>query len=227
MDYPHYLLAERGLSLSDNAPIQPGETKDIAVTSQDARWDTERLSGLANDVDSSFAGVISFSTPSGTSYRTEVGGGVITQGEGTTQKQPPDRTLNIYYATNRDADQSGIRLNYTSKSADKLSFGIMQVHVPDNHRKGQVEYDPNFKLMSIQFKRDDLIEQEYMQHNFVIRGMVPLERSAFIALLGEDNRDTALVFVHGYNNSFSNGAFRLAQIVWDGQLWGSIPVLFS
>jgi len=76
-DYPDYLLADRGLSLSDNSPIQPGETKDLAVTVQDARWDTERLSGLAYDVDSSFAGVLFFYTQSGTRYPMEVGGPVI------------------------------------------------------------------------------------------------------------------------------------------------------
>ena len=77
VDYPDYLLAERGLTLSDNAPIQPGETKELAITVQDARWDTERLSGLAYDVDSSFAGVLFFYTASGTRYPMEVGGSVI------------------------------------------------------------------------------------------------------------------------------------------------------
>jgi methane/ammonia monooxygenase subunit B len=51
VDYPDYLLAEKGLSVSDNTPIQPGEIKDITITIQDSRWDTERLSGLAYDVD--------------------------------------------------------------------------------------------------------------------------------------------------------------------------------
>jgi len=77
VEYPDYLLADRGLSLSDNSPIAPGETKDIAVTIQDARWDTERLSGLAYDVDSSFAGVLFFFSPSGARYPMEVGGAVI------------------------------------------------------------------------------------------------------------------------------------------------------
>jgi methane/ammonia monooxygenase subunit B len=77
VEYPDYLLADRGLSLSDNAPIAPGETKDVSVTIQDARWDTERLSGLAYDVDSSFAGVLFFFSPSGARYPMEVGGAVI------------------------------------------------------------------------------------------------------------------------------------------------------
>ena len=75
--YPDYLLADRGLSLNDNSPIAPGETRDVAVTVQDARWDTERLSGLAYDVDSSFAGVLFFFSPSGARYPMEVGGPVI------------------------------------------------------------------------------------------------------------------------------------------------------
>ena len=103
------MLADRGLSLSANSPIAPGETRDVAVTIQDARWDTERLSGLAYDVDSSFAGVLFFFSPSGARYPMEVGGSVIPEFsdsnkstlEATTQKRPIDRTIDIYYATNR------------------------------------------------------------------------------------------------------------------------------
>jgi hypothetical protein len=135
------------------------------------------------------------------------------------QKQPTDRTLNIYYATNRVPDQSTIRINYTGDRAKTLSFGVMQVRVPDNHHSGNVEYDPN--LINIK------IERAYMADNFVVRGITSFERSKFVEFLHEDNRDTALVFVHGYHNSFDEGAFRLAQIVWDGQLWGLVPVLFS
>ncbi|WP_051335753.1 bacterial ammonia monooxygenase, subunit AmoB [Methylocapsa acidiphila] len=77
VDYPEYILAERGLSLSDNAPIAPGETKELTVKVQDARWDTERLADLAYDVDSSFAGLMFFFTPSGARYEVETGGPVI------------------------------------------------------------------------------------------------------------------------------------------------------
>jgi methane/ammonia monooxygenase subunit B len=77
VEYPDYLLAERGLTLSDASPIQPGETRDVSITIQDARWDTERLSGLAYDVDSSFAGLLFFFSPSGERYAVEAAGPVI------------------------------------------------------------------------------------------------------------------------------------------------------
>lgn len=66
-----------------------------------------------------------------------------------------------------------------------------------------------------------------MEYNFVLRGITSFERDEFIEFLRGDKRDTALVFGHGYRNSFDDGAFRLAQIVWDGQLWNSVRVLFS
>ncbi len=77
VEYPDYLLSERGLSVSDPSPIQPGETKDLTITVQDARWDTERLSGLAYDVDSSFAGLLFFYSASGERFPVEVSGAVI------------------------------------------------------------------------------------------------------------------------------------------------------
>jgi methane/ammonia monooxygenase subunit B len=77
VEYPEYLLAERGLSVSDPTPLQPGETRDLTISIQDARWDTERLSGLAYDVDSSFAGMLFFFSPSGERFPVEVSGAVI------------------------------------------------------------------------------------------------------------------------------------------------------
>jgi len=70
-------LAERGLSVSDPNPIAPGETREITVTLQDARWDTERLSGLAYDVDSTVAGLLFLYTPSGGRSVVEISGPVI------------------------------------------------------------------------------------------------------------------------------------------------------
>ena len=63
-EFPDYLLADRGLS-TDATPIAPGETKEIVVKVQDARWDIERLSDLAYDTDSQVGGLFLFFTPSG------------------------------------------------------------------------------------------------------------------------------------------------------------------
>ena len=75
-DFPDYLLADRGLT-TDATPIAPGETKEIVVKIQDARWDIERLSDLAYDTDSQIGGLLFFFSPGGTRYASEIGGPVI------------------------------------------------------------------------------------------------------------------------------------------------------
>jgi methane/ammonia monooxygenase subunit B len=75
-EFPDYLLADRGLSV-DPTPIAPGETKEIAVKIQDARWDIERLSDLAYDTDSQIGGLLFFFSPSKRRFAAEIGGPVI------------------------------------------------------------------------------------------------------------------------------------------------------
>jgi methane/ammonia monooxygenase subunit B len=75
-EFPDYLLADRGLSV-DPTPIAPGESKEIVVKIQDARWDIERLSDLAYDTDSQIGGLLMFFSPSGKRFAAEIGGPVI------------------------------------------------------------------------------------------------------------------------------------------------------
>ena len=76
-EYPEYLMADRGLSVSDPAPIAPGETKELQIMVQDARFDIERLSDLAYDTDSQFGGLLFLFGPSGKRQKVEIGGPVI------------------------------------------------------------------------------------------------------------------------------------------------------
>jgi len=132
------------------------------------------------------------------------------------------RTLDIFYATNRLVDQSGPRLEYTGGRADELSFGLARVRVPDNHREGAVERPWRINVLTF-----EIGQSEDPKNHFILRGLRELDREAFIDTIRDSHRDTALVFIHGYNNSFEDGVFRLAQIVGDGQLFDIVPVLFS
>lgn len=76
-DFPDYLLADRGLSVNDPTPIAPGETRNLVITVQDARFDVERLSDLAYDTDSQFGGLLFLFSPSGKREQVEIGGPVI------------------------------------------------------------------------------------------------------------------------------------------------------
>jgi len=78
-DYPDDLLAEEGLTVDDNAPIAPGETRTIVVKAQDAAWENERLSSLIFDPDSRFGGLLYFYGPDGTRQISDVGGVLVPQ----------------------------------------------------------------------------------------------------------------------------------------------------
>jgi len=58
--YPEDLLAEDGLSVSDNSPLAPGETRTVEVQASDAAWEVYRLSDIIYDPDSRFAGLLFF-----------------------------------------------------------------------------------------------------------------------------------------------------------------------
>ena len=75
--YPADLLAEEGLTVDNNTPIAPGETRVIQVTAQDAAWETERLSSLIFDPDSRFGGLLFFYGADGKRYMSDVGGVLV------------------------------------------------------------------------------------------------------------------------------------------------------
>ena len=70
--YPADLLAENGLTVSDNSPLQPGETRTVDVQASDAAWEVYRLSDLIYDPDSRFAGILFFFDETGNRQMTFV-----------------------------------------------------------------------------------------------------------------------------------------------------------
>ena len=70
--YPDDLLAEEGLTVSDNSPLAPGETRTVEVTASDAAWEVYRLADLIYDPDSRFAGLLFFFDEDGNRQMTMV-----------------------------------------------------------------------------------------------------------------------------------------------------------
>ena len=75
--YPEYLLAPQGLSVTDDKPIAPGETRAVTFNAQDAIWDTERLADIYYGTDSSIAGLLIFNGQNGTRHVVEIGGPAV------------------------------------------------------------------------------------------------------------------------------------------------------
>jgi Monooxygenase subunit B protein len=75
LSYPENLVADHGLSLSDDSPIPPGATREITVSIQDTRQ-SDRLS---YDVNKSPPSLLYFFDPLGSRYEVDIGGFVRTR----------------------------------------------------------------------------------------------------------------------------------------------------
>ncbi len=127
----------------------------------------------------------------------------------------------IFYATDRKAaGDLRSRPFYTSERGVELSFGIAEVSIPQNHRRGEVERPRVWRIE---------LREEPARH-VVVMSVRELERKVFLADLRSDLEKTngreALVFVHGYRVSFEEAARRTAQIAHDLSFAG-IPMLYS
>jgi esterase/lipase superfamily enzyme len=121
------------------------------------------------------------------------------------------RTVRVYAATtrgrvvptaNRFSDQFSLATSYAS----------FDVSVPPDHRVGQIEWPKG--------KPDP-------RNSFAVRKQAVLDQSTFLdAVVRAPLKGDTGVFVHGYNTSFEEGVFRLAQMAADSDL-GGVPILFA
>lgn len=76
-NFPHELVARKGLLLSDDSVIEPGQTKQIKFEATDAAWEIERLTSFLTDVDSKFGGLLFLFDDKGKRYITEIGAPIL------------------------------------------------------------------------------------------------------------------------------------------------------
>jgi esterase/lipase superfamily enzyme len=101
---------------------------------------------------------------------------------------------------------------------DGARFSLQQIGVPPGHEPGQVER-PAFG-------------SEDPQKHFVVTSRRSIDETAFFTELAShisgrigSNRDV-LIYVHGFNTTYDEARFRLAQIADDGR-FGGIAVLYT
>lgn len=75
--YPDDLIARNDLVVSNNAPLNPGESRQITIEATDAVWETERLVSFLTDVDSKFGGLVFLFDDTGARHIAEIGGPIV------------------------------------------------------------------------------------------------------------------------------------------------------
>jgi len=200
-DYPVDLLAEDGLTVSDNSPLPPGETRTVEVTASDAAWEVYRMSDIIYEPDSSkIPGQLSFVDSSGNRQSVLVD---VPLGS---------HIYPVWYGTNRvPVNRQDEKKGYTSNpEPDSLThYGKCLVVIPKSHTYGSVG-SPWYRRW-IKGSDDRLSVKEF----------IPLTEDNFIkdvsaTLSNEALYDRSiLVYIHGFNVSFEEAAIRAAQIGFD------------
>ncbi|MBE8726374.1 alpha/beta hydrolase [Flavobacterium sp. KB82] len=138
-----------------------------------------------------------------------------TEAKSLNAKQDPGGKIRLFYGTNRKpADKIESKQNYGSLDGE-LQYGICEVNIPQGHKQGEIETPLNLWIFKF---------LENPQMHVVVEKIQALDYSSFINHFSETLKITqkknALLFVHGYNNSFDDAAKRTAQLAWDLQFDG-------
>ncbi len=143
-------------------------------------------------------------------------GGATTMGAGDPQPSSeafPDGVVEVpvFYGTDRKLSGAGRPDDfYSGRRGDGVAYGIARVTVPTEGRDvGDLASPAWWKLQ---------LTPDPVKH-VILFDIKPLERQPFVvalrdALASADERD-ALLFVHGYNVTFTDAARRAAQIAVD------------
>lgn len=109
----------------------------------------------------------------------------------------------IFVATTRQADGD---IDFSSLRTSRLSYARYDVSIPPTHIEGQIEWPGKTPNPAT---------------DFVTKNITPYPNAAaFGRALNRNparNTDTAIIFIHGYNTSFAEGTYRLAQVSHDMQ----------
>ncbi|WP_300320061.1 alpha/beta hydrolase [Accumulibacter sp.] len=130
--------------------------------------------------------------------------------------------LRVYFATTRQA--TGVTASseaFGSTVDDRLSFGVVNVSIPSDHRYANLE-SPSLIRLEWDSRPD--------RHVMIAPTFSTLGAQAWKRELASEavtfGKPGVLLFVHGYNSSFANAAQRAAQLAYDISFPGP-TVVFS
>jgi esterase/lipase superfamily enzyme len=131
--------------------------------------------------------------------------------------------VRVFYATDRQptGDTAPGKFYGGERQTDEsLHLGTLEVSIPRDHRMGNIERPSIWRL---EFREDP-------DKHVVLLGVAPKSEQEFYSELATKvassaNKD-AFVFIHGFDNTFEQAAWRTAQLSYDLGFQGA-PILYS
>ena len=131
-------------------------------------------------------------------------------------------TVRLLYATDRRHAVTEGRINYGTTRESPLQYGAVEVTIPPNHKRGNIEKP--FILSVASF--DIYEEPEDPAKHFILLAPQPLTAEQFKARISGAPKKRALIYIHGFGTSFKNAALTTAQLAYDIKFDGT-PIFFS
>lgn len=133
--------------------------------------------------------------------------------------------VRVFYGTGRTNEGSVKEPVYLAGHSAELSVGEVVVTIPNKRKLGEIPRPWKANFLGISFSRqEDPKEHFTLQH---IRVQSVEEFSAELKdVISANGSRSLMVFVHGYNVTFEQAAFRTAQIAHDTNYSG-VPLFYS
>ncbi len=132
------------------------------------------------------------------------------------QQNSTARQVSITVATTRSRDEA--TGNYTDARAPSLNYEAFTISIPPGHKITQIEWPKG--------KPDPRTSFAVMRRKVLPDLALDTPGSSKRAATSITGKRDILIFVHGYNYTFAESLFRLAQIAADGNL-KEAPILFA
>jgi esterase/lipase superfamily enzyme len=132
------------------------------------------------------------------------------------------RIVEFLFATVREKRFAEGSVSYTGGRSSDIHYGAASIRVPEDHKIGRIELPRNWTLFGVTLRQDRMDEKKH----FVIRSVKSLDESEWDDVVRSKASKKALIFVHGFANTFQDALFRNAQMIWDLQYPG-LSIVFS
>ncbi|MGI0014322.1 MAG: alpha/beta hydrolase, partial [Nitrososphaera sp.] len=138
--------------------------------------------------------------------------------------------VTIFYATDREnlaakSKQFNDFDNYYGNKRGTLELGKCEISIPRDHKMGEIESPTirDFNIFELAFTKKP-------EKHIVLLNIKQFSNEAFWndfnSQVASSKKKHALVFVHGFDNSFKQAALRTAQMAYDLGFDGA-PILYS
>ena len=126
------------------------------------------------------------------------------------EKDDKGGSIKLFFGTNRNRVDTTKVNNYYGNELSDLKLGYCTVNIPKGHIQGEIERPEKFLVFRFPEKKGKHI---------VVEKIEEFGQIEFFKSVANDfdklSTKVAFIFIHGYNNSFAEAAWRTAQIAWD------------